>query len=195
MLNVSNILTLIEKSGEDDVRKILSTFKSDNDEVENFVHNNAIEFAKRKLSITYLVSDKKTDKLLGIFTLAAKAVQIDISSDLPQSVIRKIKEFDIEGGRDEEKDEITSTAFLLAQFSKNSKYYDKIDGLDLLLEALNKLREIQTEVGGKLLWLECEHDNVRALNLYHEENFGFYDFAMRDSKKEKKKYIRMVKIL
>lgn len=194
MLNVSNILTLIDKSGEDSVNEILSTFVSQNDEVEKFIKEKAINFAKRKWSITYLVSDSESDKLLGIFTIASKAVRITLSKSLSKSVIKKIKEFDIDGQSESEKQTITSTAYLLAQFSKNNRFNREITGEELLNEALNKLIEIQTDIGGKLLWLECEDDNANALAFYNRENYGFCEFAARQSKNDNRNYKQMVKV-
>ena len=50
---IMNILDLIDSVGEDEVKKGLSGFSCPlNREIENFIHKNAIEFAKRKLSIT-----------------------------------------------------------------------------------------------------------------------------------------------
>ena len=47
---VVNILDMMELIGEDGVKQILSDFSCPlNVEIENFVHNNAIEFAKRKI--------------------------------------------------------------------------------------------------------------------------------------------------
>lgn len=49
---VMNILDLIDSVGENEVRKGLSDFLCpQNVEIENFIRNNAIDFAKRKLSI------------------------------------------------------------------------------------------------------------------------------------------------
>ena len=64
---VMNILDLIDSVGEDEVQKGLSDFLCpQNGEIENFIRNNAIEFAKRKLSITYLLLDNVDEPLQGI---------------------------------------------------------------------------------------------------------------------------------
>lgn len=50
---VMNILDLIDSVGENEVQKGLSDFLCpQNVEIENFIRSNAIDFAKRKLSIT-----------------------------------------------------------------------------------------------------------------------------------------------
>lgn len=192
MLNVSNILEMINEEGEDKVQIILSSFISDNDGVEQFIQNKAIEFAKKKWSITYLVSDDETKELLGIFTLAIKAANINPSINISNRIIRKVKEFSI-NGEEIQTQGIISTAYLLAQFGKNSKYKKRIKGETLLKEALKVLKELQTKAGGRLLWLECEETNSRALNFYKNENMGFKKFNTRHDKESNITYIQMIK--
>ena len=57
-----NIQDILKAIGEEELQVLLSGFSSPlNDEVEDFVHNKSIEFARKKLSITYLVI-RKNDK-------------------------------------------------------------------------------------------------------------------------------------
>ena len=73
---VVNILDYIELIGEESVVDVLSGFSCPkNKEIENFVRNNAVEFAKRKMSITYLLLDEYS-RVLAIFAITHKAVQI-----------------------------------------------------------------------------------------------------------------------
>ena len=181
---------MIEEVGENDVKRVLSNFISENEEVENFIRYKAIEFAKRKWSITYLMSDDDTKNILGIFTLTSKAVQVNVSKLLSKKVKRIAKEFSIS---ENDSRRITSTAFLLAQFSKNLKYRDKTTGEKLLEEALKVLEEVQTKVGGRLLWLECENTNIDALNFYKREEFGFQQFNTRYDEQSGVKYIQMIR--
>lgn len=192
MFNISNILEIIDDVGEDKVRKILSSFISENDGVEQFIRKKAIEFAKKKWSITYLVSDSRTNELLGVFTLAVKAANINPSINISNRIIKKVKEFSIEGGNSSNK-EIISTAYLLAQFGKNSKYKTNITGEMLLEEALTILNELQRRVGGRLLWLECESTNEKALRFYQNTNLGFKIFNTRHDEETNITYIQMIK--
>ena len=51
--NTVNILDLLDLVGEDEVEKILSDFScSKNMEIELFVKKNAIDFSKKKMSVT-----------------------------------------------------------------------------------------------------------------------------------------------
>ena len=56
--NVVNITDLLSSVGEDEVRIALADFEcSKNPEIENFLRYNAIDFAKRKISVTHLILD------------------------------------------------------------------------------------------------------------------------------------------
>lgn len=71
-----NILDMIEAIGEESVNLILSDFSCPkNVEIETFIRKNAIEFAKRKMSVTHLVVDEQ-GRLIVIFSLTHKAVKI-----------------------------------------------------------------------------------------------------------------------
>ncbi len=71
-----NILDMINAIGEEELQPILSDFSCPkNHEIEGFVRKNAIEFAKRKMSVTYLVVDGES-RIVGIFTLTHKAVKL-----------------------------------------------------------------------------------------------------------------------
>lgn len=57
----ANILDELDKHGEEKVRKNLSTFSTPmSPKIENFFRNRAIDFSRRKISVTYLVSDSKS---------------------------------------------------------------------------------------------------------------------------------------
>ena len=74
--NVINILDMIDSVGEDAVSAALSKFSClKNLEIEDFIRNNAIDFAKKKMSITYLVYGDN-GKIAGIFTLTHKAFKL-----------------------------------------------------------------------------------------------------------------------
>ena len=56
--NVVNIIDLLESVGEKEVRSALQEFECErNSEIEIFLKNNAIDFAKRKISVTHLILD------------------------------------------------------------------------------------------------------------------------------------------
>ena len=57
-LNTKNILDMLKDDDEIRVREYLQTFYCPvNPTIENFVRNRSIDFARRKISITYTVND------------------------------------------------------------------------------------------------------------------------------------------
>ena len=81
---------MVNAIGEDAVKAFLSDFLCPKSkEIESFVKQNALEFAKRKMSITYLVIDEN-GALAAIFTLTHKAVQLS-NDNISGSMRKKIE--------------------------------------------------------------------------------------------------------
>lgn len=89
--NVVNILDMRESLGEKRVVDVLQQFYcAKNLEIEKFVKNNAIDFAKKKISITYLVVDGFLN-IISMFVLTHKALSIrdvNISSTAKKKISR-----------------------------------------------------------------------------------------------------------
>lgn len=188
---IINILDLIESVGEEAVIANLSLFSCKNKEVEYFIKNNAVIFAKKKSSITYLIYDNN-GRLAAIFTLAHKALEID-STTLTKTLIRKIERF---SHLDESSNNYTVSAFLIAQFGKNDNYpkQENISGNKLMDYTFEILSGIQHDIGGSLVYLECE-EIPNLLNFYQNEENKFRIFGERISRTEKTKYIQLLKFI
>lgn len=73
--NIINLQDMIDELGEDRVKTILLTFMSKyNRDVQEFLHNKAIEFSKQSISRTHLVfaSFKGKPVLVGYFFFKCK---------------------------------------------------------------------------------------------------------------------------
>ncbi len=187
-----NILDMIEAIGEDGVNLILSDFSCPlNGEIEHFVKDNAVDFAKRKLSVTYLVMDDQGN-LVAIFALTHKAVRIGCRG-LSVTAQKKLGRF---AQLDDDTDSYTVSAFLIAQFGKN--YSDSVNESlsgDILMEtALNILSSVQHDIGGGVVYLECE-DKPPLLSFYKNENNCFREFGERYATEDDTKYIQLLRFL
>lgn len=184
-----NILDMVNAIGEDAVKAILSDFSCPkNMEIECFVKQNALEFAKRKMSITYLVIDEN-GTLVAIFTLTHKAVQLsndNISSSMRKKIERHAR-------LDEESNTYMLSAFLIAQFGKNDQYKERISGNTLMDITMNVLVAVQHEIGGGVVYLECE-DRPQLLSFYENEQNRYRAFGERYSDRDKVKYIQLLKL-
>jgi hypothetical protein len=173
-----NLKEMIEQIGEVETKSILSDFSCPlNPDVENFLKTNAIEFAKQGISSTYLVmaSYQKKYVLVGYFTLANKFFCVDrdaFPSKRLRSRIAKFAQFDSTLKR------YILSAPLIGQIGKNysNSYNQLISGNELLKLALDKVHELQSIIGGKIVYLECE-DKPRLLEFY--SNNGFVNFGKR----------------
>ena len=87
-----NLLDLADAIGEEETLKILADFSCPkNTEIEIFIHKNALDFSRRKMSITYLVFDEEMN-LAAIFALTHKAVEIS-NEGLSATARKKIQRY------------------------------------------------------------------------------------------------------
>ena len=189
--NTVNILDLLDLVGEDEVEKILSDFScSKNMEIELFVKKNAIDFSKKKMSITYLVFDEEMD-LAAIFALTHKAIQIG-NEGISKTAQKKIQRF---SQLDDSSNSYVVSAFLIAQLGKNSNYSGKqLSGNHLMRLTEEILCQVQREIGGGIVYLECE-ENEKLLNFYRNEENGYRIFDDRFSLVDNTKYIQLFKFI
>lgn len=183
-----NILDMMGAIGEAKLKQRLSDFSCPiNPEIEQFVINRAIEFAKKKLSVTYFVVNE-FGKIVAVFTLAHKAVDIG-NVNLSNSKRKKISRYAL---LDPETGSYTVSAFLIAQFGKNYAVDEGkcISGNELMDLTFGILKKVQHNIGGGIVFLECE-DKVKLLNFYQSKSNGFIPFNERYSVNDKTKYIQL----
>ena len=186
-----NILDMIEAIGEDALRGILSDFScSKNKEIEMFVKDKALDFAQKKISITHFVIDNKSSEIISFFALTHKALEIN-SKALSATYKRKLNRF---AHFDEKSSSYTVSAFLIAQFGKNYAVEQPKgwNGVRLMEKTFETLEKIQREIGGGIVYLECE-ENKSLLNFYQNENNRFYIFGERYSDVDNTKYIQLLR--
>lgn len=173
-----NLKDMLEQIGENEVKTILSDFSCPlNPDVDYFLKHTAIEFTKQSIASTYLImaSYRKEYVLVGYYTLANKIFCVD-REGLPNKNWRKrIAKF---GQFDTTIKRYTLSAPLIGQLGKNfaHSYNTLITGDELLKLALDKVKEMQNIVGGKIVYLECE-DKPKLIDFYTQN--GFVDFGKR----------------
>lgn len=148
---VINILDLLETVGEEEIGSILSDFSCpQNPEIENFLHNNAVEFAKKKMSMH------------ARFEETAQAYSV--------------------------------SAYLIAQFGKNYGWKEgkAISGDQLMDLAFDVLERVQHQIGGGLVFLECE-EHEALLKFYQNEHNRFRIFGERYSERDQVKYLKLLR--
>lgn len=174
-----NLNDLIRELGEDRVKSILSDFSCpQNDDVQYFAREKAIEFSKRGFAKTHLVyycNDKtKENRFVGYYTIANKNILVSKRA-LNQKARSRIHNH---GDYISELKKYLVTAPLIGQLGKNFKdNNDKlISGDELLGMAIDKIQKAQYDIGGKFIYLECE--DVEYLRKFYKRN-GFVAFGKR----------------
>ncbi|MBR0167515.1 MAG: hypothetical protein IJQ08_02480 [Synergistaceae bacterium] len=188
-IKITNILDSVDLLGEENLRVELSRFVSaKNPEIEEFIKEKAIGFAKGKLSITYILNDMEDGAMLGYFTLTHKSLMVsgERLSKTTQKRLMRYARFDIETGN------YVASAFLLAQFGKNYGV-DKgkrISGSEMMKYVNVVLLDVQRRIGGGIMYLDCE-DKGKLKEFYEGENFK--KSGERFSAEDSKKYLQYIR--
>ena len=174
---VVHLINLINEIGEAETVKALSDFRCPlASDVESFLHNKAIDFARKGWAQTHLVflSVHGETVLVGYFTLASKIITVP-AKNVSKSVKKRISNFST---YDSTIDAYYLSAPLIAQLGKNyyNGYNKLIAGKDLLAIACDKVSNIQLDVGGRFAYVECE-DKPALIEFY--KNQGFIEFNRR----------------
>lgn len=177
----TNVLDMLEYVGEDNCKKILSTFACPlNLDVEDFIHTKAIQFAKQKIAISYLVFAEQDNRqyFVGYYTLANKFICVN-SSSLSKTMQKKISKF---SQYDPASDRFMVSMPLIAQLGKNfsTTLPIKMVGADLLEMALERVLEIEHLIGGKTVYIEC-NNQPKLFDFYSATGFFPFDERIRQT--------------
>jgi len=153
------------------VSNILSTFSCPhNEDIELFLKERAIDFSNQGIARTHLIMRESPSglELLGYYALTNKVLTIS-PEGLSKSTKKRIERFGV-------LDAVTNIYHvatpLIAQLGKN--YTDElnsaISGDELLQIACDKVIDIQEELGGKLVYLECEN-HPKLIEFYSRNGF------------------------
>ena len=201
-VGVWNILDLNEEAGEEGINALVSDFTTArmnedgltenlNPDIEEFLKKDALQFAKEKKSITYLVCDEDDGSLLGYFTITHKAVEVP-PDGLSKTYIRKVERY---AQLHKELNSYIVSGFLIAQFGKNYAVDDgkRISGSELMRLCNKELYELQHRLGGGLEYFDCEA-HAELIDFY-EKKQNFRLFGERISEKDGKRYLQYMKFL
>ncbi len=175
--NLVNLADMLDELGEDRVKSILFDYSCPlNKDIEYFLHYKAIEFSKQGLAKTHLIytSYKKSPVLIGYFSLSSKVIMISKNA-LSKTLRKRISKF---GTYNNQLKRYYISAPLIAQIGKNftNEYNKLISGDELLQIACDKVANVQSVVGGKIVYLECE--DIECLKGFYSIN-GFVNFGQR----------------
>lgn len=172
-----NLKTYIEAVGDHEAKCLLASFLCPlNADVQEFLRVKAFEFSKQGITQTHLVfaSYQNNPVLVGYYSLTNKVITVK-KSTLSATSARKIAKF---GTFNDQSHSYIVPAPLIAQLGKNyaNGYHKLITGDVLLALACQKVKHVQLDIGGKIVYLECE-DKPKLLEFYSRN--GFCNFGKR----------------
>ena len=182
-----------EEAGEPMLNKVLSGFSCPkNPDVEHFLKKNAIVFARKNQSVTYLVFSVESKKLLGYFTLALKPLSVrgEMISNTTKRKLLRISELD------EKTDTYTMAAYLIAQLGKNytNGENQKITGNELIDLAWMMIGRAQYMLGGMVTFLEAENEEP-LLSFYRNNAFSKFDTRRSSGVGEPHELIQLLRLI
>ena len=143
--------------------KVFSSFKcsQDNNDVEVFLKEKAINFEKSKESATFLVFNdaehKKGNLVLDVFFSLALKV-FSFTKDANE---REKESIGINGNN--------TPAYLIGQLARSKNTFSGL-GKETLIKAIEYIKGAQYYVGGRLVYLDCWDDLV---GYYQKQGFKF----------------------
>ncbi len=162
-----NILDMLDMYGEEACQEIVSSFACPlNKDVEDFIRNKAISFAKQRIAITFCIFSKENGQLIGYYTLVNKFVVVT-EDKLSKTIQKKISRF---SQYDNKLNSYLISMPLIAQLGKNFIDNNPITGADLLNFACDRIKQVQRTIGGKTTYIECAA-NEKLYDFYLKNQF------------------------
>lgn len=180
-----------QRLGEEKLKQLLSEFSSPlNPDVERFLKQRSIEFARKHQAVTYLVLSLEDAELLGYFSITIKPLMVKAEpfSNTTKRKLTRFSEIDKNG------EAYNLAAYLIAQLGKNfnDRVKGRITGEELLEAAIRQVQILQYLAGGMVAFVEAEN-NDKLLSFY--ENYGFRRFDIRRVTSEEDNSHELVQLL
>jgi len=179
--------------GEDDLRQVLSEFSCEkNPDVEKFIKEQSIEFAKKHQSVTYLVFSTDDAQLLGYFAITIKPITVN-ADPFSNSARKKLARVSV---LNEQNHTYNLAAYLIAQLGKNfnNGANERITGEDLLGLAMEQVRQIQYLAGGMVTFLEAE-PHEKLLSFYQANRFQQFDTRQTKGAENQHELVQLLRLL
>ena len=164
------------KEGSSRIEMWLSSFSCAHDsDIEDYLHNRAMQFEILGKSRTYLVCDQaaflaeQNLHIYGFLTISLKVL------DLPERLSnRKRLEWDGFSAKMRGKAISAIPCYLIGQLAKNSAVQGTVSGAELLKYAMQIIASAAQYAGGRYVLIEC-HDDPHLRKFYTDNDFAEFD--------------------
>ena len=165
---------LIIMRGAEEAHALLSVFKCSHDpDIENFLHNRAIDFENIAKARTYLLCDADKMKLgefviMGYFALSLKVLI------LPEEMsIRSRKEYDGFSGKIHGQPVREIPCYLIGQLARDDNTdRTSLPGSVIINSAMSVIEPSFRIAGGRWVIIEC-HNTQQLIDFYEKNAFKF----------------------
>ena len=143
--------------GEDTLHQVLSEFSCKiAPDIERFIKEQSVEFAKKQQSVTYLVFSTEDAELVGYFAITIKPITVN-AKPFSNTVKRKLSRVSTLNEQDQT---YNIAAYLIAQLGKNynNRANERISGKELLGLAIRQIKQLQYLAG---VWLYSWRQQMR----------------------------------
>jgi hypothetical protein len=159
--------TLLDQYDQDKVSEVLHEFTTGTHgkDVEDFLHDKAIEFEKLSIARTYLIF--LSNDLVGYFSISSKSLDIpatqwnELGNKTRRNLAGKLSQQKISADATK-----SITGVLLGQLGRDAKYKHDVEGADILSLAELAIKDVWRAVGGRFIWLEADQEETLT---------GFYE--------------------
>jgi hypothetical protein len=175
----------------DEMAHFLSTYSCPlNYDIEHFLRNTAITFAQQGIAQTHLITDTEvlgSESLVGFFTLTLKTLDVP-HRFISRRLSKRISKFGVLS----QDDTYSIPMPLIAQLGKNfsAKVPNPIMGDELLELACKKVKAIQREISGKIVYIECD-DKPPLIDFYIRNGFT----RISDANQANDELVQMIRYL
>jgi len=181
---------VIEKLTTDEIEKAFDNFYCKNDpDISDFLKNErkARLFEMKSKSRTYLIiNSEQSNEFIEIIAFFTIAIQIlKIPADYSNTQVRNLDGLYSRRGNDNISE---IPAYLIGQIAKNDLYSKRIDGKEIVEQAISMINKAQKIVGGRVVYLEC-NDEFKLLKFYRDNGFKEFRKDLHDNR------IQMIRML
>ena len=126
--------------------------------LNRYLLQQASQDIKRKVTITYVLSEPDSDKIAGYYTLSSSSIDL---SAIPHTLSSKLPKYP------------TLPATLIGRLAIDKKFHKKGRWGVLLVDALKRSHEVSLQIASMAVIVDAKND--LAINFY--KRFGFEQFT------------------
>lgn len=175
-----SLRTILVDYGTERTQRVLSCFKCDNEEVQDFINNKAISHEQRGLARTILIFDEFKSVLVGFYTISIKSLVLSnkLSSNKKKTYF----------GTSQTNGDVIP-AILIGQLGKNKAVDSDFSGSDLMSLIFRYIYRADKLLPSVVSYVE--HDGSEKITKFYKKH-GFSYFPREKEEQQKNLYCHVI---